>query len=64
MRGVRQRLRTLGKQRRVVPAPLPLIIRRGVCEEQERGSLWNSRDLRIKRLTPDGEVYEWVVPAG
>jgi hypothetical protein len=63
MRGLRQRLRTLGRQKQAVPAPLPLVIRRGAREAQERGSPWDARELRIKRLTPDGDVFEWVVPA-
>jgi hypothetical protein len=62
MRGLRQQLRTLGKQRKAVPAPLPLVIRRGRREVAERRSAFDTCELRIKRLTPDGEVFEWIVP--
>jgi hypothetical protein len=63
MRGLRQRLRALGKQRLAAPAPLPFVIRRGArAEEEERRSRWNACELRIMRLTPEGKVYERVVP--
>ena len=63
MRGLRQRLRTLVRQKPAVPAALPLVIRRRAqARERERRSPWDACELRIKRLTPEGEVYEWVVP--